>query len=294
VGPNARAVVTDAGLSRLVTALDALKTVRKGGVFACPADLGPTFALFFNYSVTRMLIVIVPSSGCRFAVNGILTAKTDPAVVSLVRHLVMETPSTAGAAASRWLDEVGIYAAGLEHFYEHDTSFGPSPDLPIIYLFDQAVPTPRYPEPDPMSGTRLPARVVRGIRVSLRDMPRIDVIDDVGSVIQPVGTVRDGGVVIVLGPISREDGSAEISISLYAGNVGRGCRDVHAHLGDGGMGRHPFDGRERRRMTLIAARSGALAVADPHTPVDRGHPGLDRRGRGERPSKLAVGSSAGG
>jgi hypothetical protein len=68
-----RAVVDQDGLAPIVDALNHLKRVGNPHVFACPVDLGPTFALFFDYSDGGRLLVTVDSSGCRFASNGRIT-----------------------------------------------------------------------------------------------------------------------------------------------------------------------------------------------------------------------------
>jgi len=72
----------------LVRALNALDHVPPGTVYACPADFGPTFALFFDYPNGDRLLVMVSASGCRFATNGQLSAHTDPNLLRTLRSLV--------------------------------------------------------------------------------------------------------------------------------------------------------------------------------------------------------------
>jgi len=74
-------------VERLVRALNALDHVPKGTVYACPADFGPTFALFFDYPNGDRLLVVVSASGCRFATNGQLSARTDPNLLRTLRSL---------------------------------------------------------------------------------------------------------------------------------------------------------------------------------------------------------------
>ncbi|HEY6652249.1 MAG TPA: hypothetical protein VI364_08110 [Actinomycetota bacterium] len=56
-------------------------------VYACPADFGPTYALFFDYPDGDRLLVLVSGSGCRFATNGQLSAHTDPKLLRTLRSL---------------------------------------------------------------------------------------------------------------------------------------------------------------------------------------------------------------
>jgi len=74
-------------VERLVRALNALDHVPPGTVYACPADFGPTFALFFDYPDGDRLLVLVSASGCRFATNGRLSARTDPKLLRTLRSL---------------------------------------------------------------------------------------------------------------------------------------------------------------------------------------------------------------
>ena len=71
----------------MVRALNALDHVQPGPVYACPADFGPTFALFFDYPDGGRLLVLVSASGCRFATNGQLSAHTDPKLLRTLRTL---------------------------------------------------------------------------------------------------------------------------------------------------------------------------------------------------------------
>ena len=82
-----RTQITGPQVERLVRALNALDHVPPGTVYACPADFGPTFALFFDYPDGGRLLVLVSASGCRFATNGQLSANTDPKLLRTLRTL---------------------------------------------------------------------------------------------------------------------------------------------------------------------------------------------------------------
>lgn len=74
-GPDARALMTNAvDVQRFAEELNHLKRVPSGAVYACPADFGPTYGLFFNYVNGDVLLVTVDASGCRFVSNGRSTA----------------------------------------------------------------------------------------------------------------------------------------------------------------------------------------------------------------------------
>jgi hypothetical protein len=82
-----RTQITGPQVDRLVRALNALNHVPPGTVYHCPADFGPTFALFFDYHDGDRLLVMVSASGCRFATNGQLSAHTDPKLLRTLRSL---------------------------------------------------------------------------------------------------------------------------------------------------------------------------------------------------------------
>jgi hypothetical protein len=81
-----RTVVDPASVTRLADRLNRLQRVAPA-VFACPVDLGPTFALFFDYSDGTRLLVEVDSSGCRFATNGRPTGLADARLLRELHRL---------------------------------------------------------------------------------------------------------------------------------------------------------------------------------------------------------------
>jgi hypothetical protein len=82
-----RTQIAEPQVDPLVGALNALDHVPPGAVYACPADFGPTFALFFDYPDGDRLLVLVSASGCRFATDGRLSARTDPKLLRTLRSL---------------------------------------------------------------------------------------------------------------------------------------------------------------------------------------------------------------
>jgi hypothetical protein len=87
-GEGQRVVVQGAPMQRLLSTLIGLKPVPKGAVFNCPADFGPSYALFFNYSNGYVLTVTVTSSGCAFTTNGRLTFYTGKAELAAITALL--------------------------------------------------------------------------------------------------------------------------------------------------------------------------------------------------------------
>jgi hypothetical protein len=128
-----------------------------------------------------------------------------------------QAPGTGRQTAGR---EIDVYSAALRRFYERDTTFGPSPTFSAIYLYDRATRGAAFPTSGGSSGPPIAGPVLQGIGTALADLPPIDVVDNVGSVTESDGRVTQGGVIVVLGRIAYRDGSAEVPISLYAGNVG--------------------------------------------------------------------------
>jgi hypothetical protein len=82
-----RTVVDPASVAHLADQLNSLKHVSPA-VFACPMDLGPTFALFFDYADGPRLLVEVDSSGCRFDTNGRITGVADARLLKELHRLV--------------------------------------------------------------------------------------------------------------------------------------------------------------------------------------------------------------
>jgi hypothetical protein len=86
-GDGRRVVVQGTPLQWLLSTLMYLRPIPKGGVFNCPADFGPSYALFFSYSNGYVLTVTVSSSGCAFTTNGRLTAHTGKAELAAIESL---------------------------------------------------------------------------------------------------------------------------------------------------------------------------------------------------------------
>ena len=93
-GPS-RVVVRGQPMDRLVASLNELKHEPPNAEFACPADLGFTYTLYFDYLQGWRLTVTVNSSGCAFASNGQVTASTDTDVLQQILTLLRSPPPSA-------------------------------------------------------------------------------------------------------------------------------------------------------------------------------------------------------
>jgi hypothetical protein len=82
-----RTVLDRSQLVPIAERLNHLKRVGNPHIFACPVDLGPTFALFFDYPDGSRLLVDVDSSGCRFATNGRITGFADTRLLRTLHRL---------------------------------------------------------------------------------------------------------------------------------------------------------------------------------------------------------------
>lgn len=115
---------------------------------------------------------------------------------------------------------VSIYEAVIRQLVTTDDStFGPNPKFPAIYLLDQAKGAAGDPESPETQGTSLPEDVKRGLLDALSDLP-VEFVSDEESVVTPVeegGGVKEEGVVVTLGPIPDGEEQVEVQASLYAG-----------------------------------------------------------------------------
>lgn len=102
-----------------------------------------------------------------------------------------------------------------------DSTFGPNPQFPVIYLLDRAKEAAANPELPQSGGTPLPDEAKRTLLAALSELP-LEFISDDDAVILPVeegGGVKDQGVVVTLGPIPEGEDEVEVEASLYAGNL---------------------------------------------------------------------------
>ena len=100
-----------------------------------------------------------------------------------------------------------------------DSTFGPNPQFPVIYLLDRAKEAAANPELPEGEGTPIPNGVKRELLAALSDLP-LEFVSESDTVIIPVeegGGVEQEGVVVTVGPIPTGEDQVEVEASLYAG-----------------------------------------------------------------------------
>ena len=116
---------------------------------------------------------------------------------------------------------VSIYEAVIRQLVTtEDSTFGPNPRFPVVYLLERA----KQDAADPEAGGE-EAPLSNGVKSqlldALSDLP-IEFISDQDAVIKPMeegGGVKDEGVVVTVGPIPEGLDQVEVQASLYAGNL---------------------------------------------------------------------------
>jgi len=115
---------------------------------------------------------------------------------------------------------VSIYEAVIRQLVTTgDSTFGPNPQFPVIYLLDRAKEAGANPELPQSGGTPLPGEVKRELLAALSDLP-LEFVPDSDTVTTPVdegGGVEQEGVVVTVGPIPTGEDQVEVEASLYAG-----------------------------------------------------------------------------
>lgn len=117
---------------------------------------------------------------------------------------------------------VSIYEAVIRRLVTtEDSTFGPNPQFPVIYVLDRARKGAANPESSGSEGAPLSPEVKAELLEALSDLP-VEYISDDGAVILPIeegGAVKEEGVVVTVGPIPDGEEQVEVEASLYAGNL---------------------------------------------------------------------------
>lgn len=116
---------------------------------------------------------------------------------------------------------VSIYEAVIRQLVTtEDSTFGPNPRFPVVFLLERARQEAANPEAE---GEEVPlSNVVKSqLLEALSDLP-IEFISNQDAVIRPIeegGGVKDEGVVVTVGLIPEGQEQVEVQASLYAGNL---------------------------------------------------------------------------
>jgi hypothetical protein len=117
---------------------------------------------------------------------------------------------------------VSIYEAVIRQLVTTgDSTFGPNPQFPVIFLLEYAKQGAANPESPESEGALFSNKVKRGLLAALSDLP-VKLVSDEDSVIIPVeegGGVEQEGVIVTVGPIPEGEDQVEVEASLYAGNL---------------------------------------------------------------------------
>ena len=115
---------------------------------------------------------------------------------------------------------VSIYEAVIRRLVTTaDSTFGPNPEFPVIYVLDVAKAAASDPESVETEGTPLPDEVKRELLTALSDLP-VEFVSNEDSVITPIeegGGVKKEGVLVTIGPVPEGEDQVEVQASLYAG-----------------------------------------------------------------------------
>jgi hypothetical protein len=150
--------------------------------------------------------------------------------------LVACSPTAAGGETGA--DETAeIYAAIIRQIYTEDDTFGGTLQAPTLYLVrttDDAVGAPDVEQSEPVV---LSEEVQADISAQLADLPAeliwVDTFEDV-ELDPETGEAADSGAIIQLGNIHhQDDGSAQVSGSIYVANLAAGGRTYSLEKSDG-------------------------------------------------------------
>ena len=118
--------------------------------------------------------------------------------------------------------EAAIYSAVVRRLVTKDHTFGRRPTpFELVHVVAGEVDDAGDPMGDLFDRTprRFPADLVSGMRAELRrGLPPVRFVDDPDDALGPLGTVRNDGVLVALGPIERrENGRAYVPSALWCG-----------------------------------------------------------------------------
>lgn len=166
--------------------------------------------------------------------------------------LVACSPTTTGGGGGMEDNEADdtaeMYAAVIRQIYTEDDTFGGTLQAPTLYVVRTTNDAAGAPEAEQSEPVVLSEEVTAEITELLQDLPAelvwVDTFEDV-ELDPETGAVSNEGAIIQLGNVHhQDDGSAQVSGSIYVANLAAGGQtyileetdDEWAITGDTGMG----------------------------------------------------------
>jgi hypothetical protein len=160
-------------------------------------------------------------------------------LVIALAFLVGCSPTATGGESeeSEAEDTAEMYAAVIRQIYTVDDTFGGTLQAPTLYLVRTINDTASDPATEQSEPVVLSEEVQAAITSQLADLPTeliwVDTFEDV-TLNPDMGEVPDGGAIIQLGNIHpQDDGSAQVSGSIYVANLAAGGKTYVLEQSDG-------------------------------------------------------------
>ncbi len=123
-------------------------------------------------------------------------------------------------------DTVGIYSAVIRQIYVADDTFGGTLQPPTLYIIRYTDDKAGSPMGESGESVLLAESAQSEVTTALQDLPTeivwVDAFEDV-ALDATTGSVVNGGAIITLGNIyPQEDGSVQVSGSIYVASLGAG------------------------------------------------------------------------
>jgi hypothetical protein len=153
----------------------------------------------------------VSTASCGFAVAG-----APPTVHP-------STSNRPAAAAEAGAKEAGVYVQVLRRYLSTpaENSFGQA--FKTVYVLNRVYPDAADPSGTHGRGAAIPPQTKRQVTAALAGMARVSFIADRGSVIEArdgCGQVRNGGILITLGPLAGHGNEVRVAINGFVACLG--------------------------------------------------------------------------
>jgi hypothetical protein len=182
-------------------------------------------------SVLALTVIRVRPGGCSMRrllmiaiVAGVLAA-TAVGATGCARDTAAGAAPAGEASAGDWpagVKEAEVYVQVLRRYLSTDSSF-PDQTFKTIYVLDQAHPDAGDPHGKHERGTPIAPNTQHQITADLAGVAHVAFIADPGTVIETrdgCAQVRDGGILITLGPANGDDNEVRVAINGFVACLG--------------------------------------------------------------------------